>query len=222
MRCFYTAAVAALALGCALSQSPAPSLPAGTIIQAELRTQLNTARAKIGEAVQAQTTANVTQYGQKILPKGSKLIGHIVAVTPAESPKSPSQITIVFTQVATKHGAVVPLHTVITGLRRIVPPAPPVMMSALPQPHSEQQPDRSNGTPTATLGEMPMPTQVTGANGSMNQLEQQTNLQPIRIRSTAKGGSVLTSIGNLKLERGTQLQLREIATPLPQGPHHRL
>lgn len=212
---FMVAAAIGLATLSALAQSAAPAavaLPAGVKINAELRTRLDSAHARVGEAVQAVTTADVKENKIKLLPKGSKLEGQVIAVTPAESPKSPAHLTIRFTRAATRHSVVIPLHVVLMDVRLIPPPLPPVF--APPPVQNPDRQDQGSGMETKTLGSMPVPAQVTGTNGNMDQMEQLTAQHPIALRALPGGGSVLISVGNFNLPKGTQLVLRTL------GPSH--
>lgn len=207
-----TAAALAFGLGCMTAQVPGSMpLPTGTKIKAELRSSLDTAHAKVGERVQAVTTSDVKVHGQKLLPRGSKLWGSITAVTPAESAQSPSHLALVFTEARTKKGQVVSLHAAITGVQRLAPPEPMMQPPTMPVMQSPEQPDmNANGRENATLGTEPMPPQMTGANQDMDAMVRRSHEAPVGIKMDPGKGSVLTSRGNLKLDAGTRLELREL------------
>ncbi|MGH9487431.1 MAG: hypothetical protein ACRD04_07545 [Terriglobales bacterium] len=208
----------ALALGCggAWAQTATVAIPVGATIQAELRTRLDTGHARKGEAIEAVATADVKQHGEKIPLKGARLQGEITAVTPAESPKSPAHLSIVFTQARLRNGQKLALHAVVTQLRRIRPPQPPVMSAPPLPPPMQPMPDADSQREQATLGSMPVPSQITGPDTSVADLRRRSQLKPIRIRVQG-GESTLSSVGNFQLERGTELRLKEIAAPVP-GP----
>lgn len=187
------------------------TLPAGTKIKVELRSSLDTAHAKVGERVQAVTIADVKVHGQKLLPRGSKLLGSITEVTPAESTQSPSHLAIVFTQARTKKGQAVLLDAAISGVQRLAPPEPMMQPPTMPVMQSPEQPDmNANGRENATLGTEPIPPQMTGVNQDMDAMVRRSHQTPIGIKMEPGKGSVLTSRGNLKLEVGTRLELREL------------
>ncbi|MGH9413111.1 MAG: hypothetical protein ACRD0Y_05165 [Terriglobales bacterium] len=214
--------LALFGFGVALAQGPpAASLPAGTKIKAELRSALDTAHAKVGASVRAVTTADVKLHGRKLLPKGSQLSGAIVSVTPAESPKSPSHIAVVFTQARTKKGQVLALVAVIVRVHRIAVPQPPARTPA-PMPAPMQNPemtnsDRQNGKPTATLGSMAIPSQITDQTQAMVFMRRTSQQNPIQVSMEGNKSSVLTSRGNFTLARGTRVELKQL-TVLP-GDH---
>ncbi|HXE31867.1 MAG TPA: hypothetical protein VN515_08720 [Terriglobales bacterium] len=141
-----------LGAGLAVAQGAAPAaapatLSAGTRVQAELKTKLDSKHAHVGDTVKAVTTADVKQNGVKILPKGSTLTGHVTEVTAAESGKSPSHIGVLFDQAVTKQGQPVALHA---GIRQVlIASAPPMDMGGPamePMPMPPAQPD-SGGNP---------------------------------------------------------------------------
>lgn len=207
------AAVATLALnpGGLMAQVPdSVTLPAGTKIKAELRSTLDSAHARVGERVHAVTTSDVKVHGQKLLPRGSKLLGSITAVTPAESAQSPSHLAVVFTEARTKTGQVVSLDAAITGVQRLTPRQPMMDQPAMPAMESPERPGmNSNGRENATLGTEPIPPQITGANQNMDAMVR-SHPAPLGIKMEPDKGSVLTSRGNFKLDAGTRLELREL------------
>lgn len=205
------AAALGLSLGGLMAQVPGSvTLPTGTKIQVELRSSLDTAHAHVGERVQAITTADVKVRGQKLLPRGSKLLGRITAVTPAESAQSPSHLGVVFTEARTKKGQVVLLDAAITGVQRPAPPEPMMQQPTIPAMQPPESGDMNpNGRTGATLGTMAMPPAMTGPDQNMDAMVSRSHRAPIGIKI---GGhdSVLTSRGNFTLSWGTRLELQNL------------
>src|SRR5215510_513822 len=74
------------------SGSGAPTkLAAGTIFQAQLTKSLDAKKAKAGDGVEAKTWEDVLSDGIVIVPRGSKLIGHLTEAQAPASAKKASQ-----------------------------------------------------------------------------------------------------------------------------------
>lgn len=228
-----------LGMGLALAQAPAPAsvaIPPGTHIRAELKTKLDTQHAEVGEKVTAVTTSDLKQNGVKLLPKGTQFTGHVTGVTPAESKKSPARIGVLFDQAVTKKGEVLALRA---GIARVFQPEPaPAMDMGGPGSMGMRPPQPSPGGDMGsgnmgnvansgdmdsgnkrnmTLGDQPVPTEVTEPNSAIASLARASNGAQIQIlmpRASAtpaqrNEGSVLRSTrGNLKLDSGTEIELQ--------------
>lgn len=230
-----TLATLLLGTGLALAQAPAsPAVPAGSRIRAELKTKLDTQHAEVGESVTAISTSDLKQHGIKLLPKGTKFTGHVTGVTPAESKKSPARIGILFDQAVTKKGEVLNLRA---GIVRVFEPQPAPAMDMggpgsmgmrppQPAPGGEMggggnvanSPDMGDSNKrNMTLGDEPLPSQVTEPNSQIASLARASNGAQIQILMPGASatpaqrneGSVLRSTrGNLKLDSGTEVELQ--------------
>ncbi len=67
----------ATAVASANQNEQSASLAAGTAVNAQLSQTIDSKKAKAGEPVTAQTTDAVKSDGKVIIPKGTKLIGHV-------------------------------------------------------------------------------------------------------------------------------------------------
>ncbi|HET9784874.1 MAG TPA: hypothetical protein VFP94_07955, partial [Terriglobales bacterium] len=185
--------------------------PPGTTIKAELTTAINTQHAHPGDTIQAVVRSDVKVHGQKLWPKGTMLTGTVLAVTPAESDKSPAHITLVFQQASGKGSAPQSLVAAITKVDQAyptMPSEPPRIMPSEPQPN----PNASDNDKMNTLGEMPVPSVVT--DGVPNP-RSSTN-QPARIEVThmdSRGSELLSSRGDVKIPSGTRIELKVLSPP---------
>ena len=102
----------------ALAQSPAPSettnsqasLASGTAVNAELDTSIDSKKAKSGEAVMAHTTETMKATdNREIMPKGTKLIGHVTQAASRSSGGTQTMVEIQFDKAKLKDGQEVPL-----------------------------------------------------------------------------------------------------------------
>src|SRR6267142_5878917 len=248
----FTAALAVtsfLASGLA-AQVPAPSentggegsLAGGTVLNATLNSSVDSKRAKPGEQITAHTTEAVKSTdGRMILPKGTKLIGHITQASARGNGQEQAMLAIQFDKAVLKDKQEMPLNVTIQAIA-----APPQQASSsafggssaggagAPGTSPSNNPSmsgsrgaRPDGTPPADSypsanstgapgGEPnsggPMPANMRGVYG----------LDGVRITANANGeGTVLTSSAkNVHLDGGTRLLLAvqpQSASAAPSG-----
>jgi hypothetical protein len=100
----------------AMAQAPSgttngqASLAGGTAINAELDTSIDSKKAKSGEAVMAHTTeAMKATDNREIMPKGTKLMGHVTQVASRSNGGAETMVAIQFDNAKLKDGQEVPL-----------------------------------------------------------------------------------------------------------------
>ncbi len=92
------------------------SLSAGTTFEAALAGSLDARKNKEGDQVVAHTTQAVKSDGQVVIPKGSKLIGHVTQAKARAKGESESALGIVFDKAVLKNGQEMPIHVMIQAL----------------------------------------------------------------------------------------------------------
>jgi|GEM_PF-286978 len=92
------------------------SLSSGTTVDAVLNSSLDAQKNKVGDQVVAHTTQDVKSNGQVIIPKGSKLIGHVTQAQARAKGESESTLGVVFDRAIPKHGPEMPVRLVIQAL----------------------------------------------------------------------------------------------------------
>ena len=92
------------------------SLSAGTTFEAALSGSLDARKNKEGDQVVARTTQAVKSDGEVVIPKGSKLIGHVTQAKARAKGESESALGIVFDKAVLKNGQEVPIHVMIQAL----------------------------------------------------------------------------------------------------------
>lgn len=88
----------------AKGQSAQGSLAAGTAINAELDKSLDSKKAKAGDSVTARTTEAVKEDGRVVLPKGSKLSGHVTRASARGKGDNDSTLGVLFDRAELKGG----------------------------------------------------------------------------------------------------------------------
>jgi len=248
----FTAALAVtslLASGLA-AQVPAPSentggegsLAGGTVLNATLNSSVDSKKAKPGEQITAHTTEAVKSTdGRMILPKGTKLIGHVTRASARGNGQEQAMLAIQFDKAVLKDKQEMPLNVTIQAIA--APPqqapssayggssaggagAPGTSPSNNPSmsgsrgarpdstPPADSYPSaNSTGAPGGEPNSGgPLPANMRGVYG----------LDGVRITANASGeGTVLTSSAkNVHLDGGTRLLLAvqpQSASAAPSG-----
>jgi len=92
------------------------SLGSGAAINAELSAPIDSKKAKPGDAVAARTTEATKSNGKTVIPKGSRLVGHLSEVKSRAKGDSESALGIVFDKAILKNGEEMPLNVAIQAL----------------------------------------------------------------------------------------------------------
>jgi hypothetical protein len=240
-------AAATLCAAGAAAQAPPPSqntsseasLAGGTAINAVLNSSIDSKKAKPGEQITAQTTDAVKSLdGRTILPKGTKLVGHVTEASARSKDQREAMLAIQFDKAILKDGYEVPLHNAV--LQAVAAPsreasnfhgdmdrmgttgAPnnnPSMSGSRGArsegiPNTQQYPSANpNGMPSGEAnGGGPLPANARGVYG----------FDGVRLSTNANGeGTVLTSNAkNVHLDGGTRLLLMvqpQSASAAPSG-----
>jgi hypothetical protein len=85
-------------------------------LNAELTKGIDSKRAKTGDEVNAKTTADAKLPDGTDLPKGTKLMGNVVEVTPKSKEQKNSHLVISLNRAVTKDGKEVPIHAAVTSV----------------------------------------------------------------------------------------------------------
>lgn len=107
----------------AATQTSGPSgLAKDTMLQTELAKTIDAKNAKPGDEVTARLTQDVLVKGKVILPRGSKVMGHVSEAQARSKEHPESRLVVVFDRVAVKGGQEVAGSFVIAAV------APPVVL----------------------------------------------------------------------------------------------
>jgi hypothetical protein len=93
-------------------------LSSGTGIVAKLLTSIDSRKTKPGDAVEAEITRDVSQNHKVVLKRGTRVLGHIVAVSPDSGSGTESRLAISFNSVTMKGGDQAQISFVIQALAR--------------------------------------------------------------------------------------------------------
>jgi hypothetical protein len=101
-------------------------VPAGTVVVAELSKSLDAKKVKVGTAVEARTTMDLLAHGQIVVPRNTKIIGHVTQVQPRTKGATNSMVAIAFDRMSMKDGRELPIQAVIQAV------GPPLQQAMLP------------------------------------------------------------------------------------------
>lgn len=91
-------------------------LASGTAINAALVKPVDAGKNKPGDTVVAKTTRDVKSDGRVVIPKGSRIFGHVTQASARSEGASESSLGIVFDHAILKNGQEVPLNTSIQAI----------------------------------------------------------------------------------------------------------
>jgi hypothetical protein len=201
----------------------------GTLINAELTGSLDSKKVKPGDAVNARTVTDLkTNDGRTVLPKGTKIMGHVTQASVRGAGQPESSLGLVFDKAILKSGQEIPLNA---GVQAVGAPPSSSFGNSTPagEPLGGSRPaapgggvqDTSRGgnmngassTPNGigdpSVGAYPSDT----GNANAGQWDANTRgvvgLHNLSLNAAGEGqGSVIKSTGkNVKLDSGTRLLL---------------
>ena len=211
-------------------QSTAPHFAPGTVIPVELTKSIDAKKVKTGDGIEARVTQDLKAgNGQVIVPKDTKVTGHVTEAQSRNKEQKESQVGIVFDRALMKDGSDVAMPMSIQAI--IGPAALNPASNSAPGPSGEPtQSSPSAGMPSSAGGRMgsggnPSTVSPSAAGGEAPaEVPRTESHQPItastqgvvgisnlRLSSSqdSKMGSVVSSEkNNVKLDSGTLMLLR--------------
>jgi hypothetical protein len=202
-------------------------IPTDATINATLTKAIDAQQSKPGDEVDARTTAAVKAGGRVIIPKGTKLVGHIAEVKAKSDDEPTSTVLVEFDRAVMKSGGEMPLHVAIASVARPQASAAPTD----DMPGDMGMPSESMGSPSAAPragmggGGMKGATSSTG-HAKPNSTSaaapppapgQPSDPQPkaaasFTIEQRPNGTVISSNSQNVHLDSGTQLLLKVLAS----------
>ena len=93
-----------------------PPLSAKTVMLAELARSLDAKKAKSGDPVEAKTTMDVLSQGKIVMPRNTRIIGHVISAKAYRKESPDSQIEITFDRAIVKDGMELPLTLLVQAI----------------------------------------------------------------------------------------------------------
>jgi hypothetical protein len=225
---FQAAAVVCLAHPLVQAQTaPASSLPAGTTIRVTLEKPLSAKKNKSGDQVIVKSVENIKSDGHNLLPKGSKILGHLTTVKARTKDNSETVLAMVFDRAVLKDRREMPLHLVIQAVAPGQENSIPTMsmtpataagsgggMGPVTGPLTAGSgPDPNAGAPRITSPESPM-------QSPEDNIDSRGDLTPtcrgvlrmegvvLAPEDSTLGSIIVSRNANIQLDIGTQMMLR--------------
>lgn len=96
--------------------SDSAALPAGATVRVTLQKPLDSKKNKPGDPVLAKSAESVKANGKDVLPRGTKIIGHLTSVEAHTKEKPQAVLGVVFDRAILKNGSEVPLRVAIQAV----------------------------------------------------------------------------------------------------------
>jgi hypothetical protein len=227
-----------LASAVCLAQTPQATPPQtepnrilpGTVIPAELSKSLDAKKAKPGDKVEAKTTMDMLSHGKIVIPRNSKIEGHVTSAKPHTKESPQSELGIAFDRIRMKDTGELPMQAAIQAI------APPIRMDntaaaaaagmGAPVP-SQSSPTsgpgntgpggmgsaNSQGAAPGSVGQAPpMGSRETGSAGPSGVLAPEAkgavDMKDATLTSAKEANVIASNSKNVKLDGGTQMMLR--------------
>lgn len=187
-------------------------------VNGELVSKLDSKTAKTGDSVVVQTKRGIKTPDGTEIPKGSKVVGHVIAVRPSQSGQN-SQMALVFDRVELKGGKAMPVHSQIQS---ISPPEGAASASGSPSPSAPNGAGGAGGGaaqstggagPASAANGGPAPGTLVGENGAI--AIRTTSIPGVLVANNAPGQQdprmadassiLLGARGDIDLDGGTMI-----------------
>ena len=206
-----------------------PRIAPGSVIPVSLTKTIDAKKAKTGEEVVAKVTQDMkSTSGEILVPKDTKVIGHVTEAQPHNKQQKESQVGILFDRAVMKDGNSMQMPMSIQAIigQQNEQNNPGGGNSDAAAPSGSTSPSNGSGARPGMSGSAPAPTSASGGNdmpsvngtakNSRPPITAQTqgvvgisNLTLNPAASNSTEGSVVTSEkNNVKLESGTMMLLR--------------
>jgi len=232
--------IAAILLAMALAQSPTSSQTASSAAKAslgpfggggvvgELVKSLDAKKAKAADQIEARVTMDVLSHGVIVIPRGTKIIGHVADARARTKEVPESMVEIVFDRIVLKNGLEVPVKATVQAvgapMQTLVPGKDAADDVNLPQPSESLPapgPNEMRKTLTTTYPGSRRPANAGGSEAQTDSGGPDSTLaslgptsqgvvgmKGVALSNTAHGSTISSTSGNLHLSSGTQLVLR--------------
>jgi hypothetical protein len=228
------APVAATSAGQPAAAAPGSALAAGAIIPAELSKSLDAKKMKVGDKVEVRSAVDLLAHGQIVLPRNTKIVGHVTEAKMRSKDSQESEVGITFDHILFKDGHQLPIQVAVQAIGRPLQSLPPgyEAMGDNPASLSPVAPPGADGTmggPSGPggMGPQSYPGTRTGAqdgslsgNPSSNPASGTTiaplgptsqgavGLKGISLTNSGPAALISSSTQNVHLDSGSQLILK--------------
>jgi hypothetical protein len=178
----------------------------GSILYAELSKGLDAKKAKAGDPITAVLTADVLSHGEIIIPRNSKLIGHVSEAKPSSKEDPESRLGIVFEKAILKGGHEVSFSSVLITLRP--PKAGPSMGEDIPSVETQRNTPIIGARPASRRDRLHP--SITGDSQAKTQSQQGSEIAGLNLVPSGTNGTqtIVSQKHTVKLESGVNIELQ--------------
>jgi hypothetical protein len=199
--------------------------PGGAMV-AELARSVDAKKAKADDKIEARLTMDVLSHGRIVIPRGTKIVGHVIDARPRTKRVSESRVEIAFERILIKNGREIPLKATIQAVGVPIPTSAPANLDTEEPQMAGPQSDPGRNEMRRILGNA-FPGSVRPANSANGAEEPAGNgglhgnsppsatvvqgvvrMKGIALSNTTQGSAITSTSENVHLSRGTQLLLR--------------
>jgi hypothetical protein len=202
----------------------------GVVIPAALSKSVDAKKAKPGDKVEAKTTMDLLSQGQVVIPRDTKVIGHVTEAKPHSKESPDSSLGLSFDRISMKDGREVPIRTSVQAIGKSLSGfaaesagAPPMDTPSASAPDSRgnmggagnmggsSRPSGQSGYPSNAPSQMPSAGTSSGSSniGVLDPHSQGVvGMKGLQLSASPQASVVSSSSGNVHLDSGTQLVLR--------------
>jgi hypothetical protein len=201
--------------------SASSQIPSGAVIVSELTKSVDAKKSKPGDKIEARVTMDVLAHGSVVVPRDTKIIGHVTE-TKARTKDSPdSMIGITFDQVRWKDGHELPLQAIVQAIGGPLSAAIGAGNDSLSENPVGLPGAGSGGVGRTGAGYPSGPANVPGGRGLPGGSETSASATPLgpesrgvvglrglSLSGSVQGATISSDNRTVHLDNGTQLVLR--------------
>ena len=196
------------------------AVPAGTIIPIELSKALDARKVKVGDAIESRLPADVLLHGKIVIPRETRILGHITDVKAPTKDSPGAQVGFVFESIVVKKGDPVPIQVTVQAVGRplqlvdtptlqggaggVAPAGTPRSSPASASPSRSQE--RVAAIPLDTLdSDEPPPTTMAPLSPTSKGI---VGIKALTLEAAGDSSVISSATGNVRLDSGAQMILR--------------
>lgn len=206
-------------------------LPPGIAIPAELSKSVDAKKVRAGDKIEARVTMDMLSHGQIVVPRDSRVTGHVTEAKPRSKESPESTVGIAFDHISLKNGRELSLRTTVQAIGPSLKQLPfpengnEVPGQAPPSMHAGNTPTwrgttggsggsaHPDGSPYPAGNPQDVPAGTVASDRSAaSALDPQSHgvvgMKGLSLSTSDRGSVVSSNTSNIHLDGGTQLILR--------------
>ncbi len=100
------------------SSQASDTIPSGTVLAVELSKSLDAKKSKPDDKVEGKTASDLLLHGQIVVPRNTKIVGHVTEAKAYSKASPSSEIKFVFDRMVLKGGREIPLRLTVQAVAR--------------------------------------------------------------------------------------------------------